>query len=60
MHVMAMGALSFNASDVKELEAALAVAMAEKKPTVIVCGIDREEIFELKCPVKEDEGSKTK
>ncbi len=56
----AMGALSFNASDVKELEAALAVAMAEKKPTVIVCGIDREEIFELKGPVKEDEGSKTK
>ena len=43
-----MGALAFTANNVSELEAALNIAMADKKPSVIVCGIDRDEIFDLK------------
>ena len=44
----AMGALAFTAHNVSELDAALDIAMADKKPSVIVCDIDRGEIFELK------------
>lgn len=44
----AMGALAFTAHNVSELDAALNIAMADKKPSVIVCDIDRDEIFELK------------
>ena len=44
----AMGALAFTAHNVSELDAALNIAMADKKPSVIVCDIDRDEVFDLK------------
>ena len=43
----AMGTASFNAVNTEELGKALAAAKKAKKPVVIVCKIDRNEVFKL-------------
>ena len=46
----AMGARAFTVSNVDELRAALDIAVADKQVSVIVCNIDRDEVFDLKGP----------
>ena len=46
----AMGARAFTVSNADELNAALDIAVADKQVSVIVCNIDRDEVFDLKGP----------